>query len=196
MVLTNLEKHTTKNPINRFFLRNFLQTLVALAKPLKAKAVLDVGCGEGFTLARLRDEKIGKILEGVDVVKEALRVSKKLHPDISCKTGNIYRLKYKDNSFDIVICTEVLEHLQNPLHAFRELLRVSKKYILVSVPNEPWFTMQRILRGKNILHLGAHPEHVQWWTATAFEQFVKEEKVVIIAKRFPFPWTMILLRKR
>lgn len=195
--LTNLEKHTTKNPISRMFLDNFLKTVVDTIKPLSVKSVLDVGCGEGFTLATLKKEKFLQKLEGVDSVKESISMGKKLHPDIMMKLGDIYDLEYKDNSFDILLCTEVLEHLQNPHAALKELLRVSKRYVLVTVPNEPWFTISRILRGKNLLKLGAHPEHIQWWTSSAFHKFVSKQKgVKIRVRKFPFPWTMILLEKK
>lgn len=221
MKLTNLEKHTTKNPIGRMFLDNFLTTVVMTIKPLDIESVLDVGCGEGFTLNRLQQEKIGKKLEGVDAVKESLAVGKKLHPQLSLKEGDIYNLRYSANSFDIVLCTEVLEHLQDPGKGLQELLRVSKRYALVTVPNEPWFTFQRIARLKNALHLGAHPEHIQHWTSGGFEKFVlnsrhsglsrvsankdsgvagapqnDDNQVKILVKKLPFPWTMLLLEKK
>lgn len=199
---TNLEKHTTKNPIGRFFLNNFLSTVVDVVKPLNPQSILDVGCGEGFTLFRLEKEKIGEKLEGIDAVGEAIDIGKKLHPNLTLKTGDVYNLRYEDDSFDVVLCTEVLEHLEFPRKALKELIRVSQKYVLITVPNEPFFTWQRILRGKNILKLGAHPEHIQHWSAEGFEKFVKREKslpagrqVKITAKRHPFPWTMLLLRK-
>ena len=63
---TNFEKHTTKNPVGKLFLNNFLNTVVKTIKPLNIDSVLDVGCGEGFTLHRLIKEKIGKEFEGVE----------------------------------------------------------------------------------------------------------------------------------
>lgn len=192
---TNFEKHTTKNPVGRVFLNNFLKTVVTTTRPLQINSVLDVGCGEGFTLARLQKEKIGKEWEGIEPDETARELGKKLYPKVDIKSGDIYRLPYKSNSFDLVMATEVLEHLENPKKAYRELLRVSKKYVLISVPNEPWFTMQRMARFQNILHLGAHPEHIQHWSARAFTKFVKVRGVKLEARRFPIPWTMIVLHK-
>lgn len=45
------------------------------------------------------------------------------------------KLPFRDNSFDIVVCTDVLEHLDNPHEVFREVIRVAKKYIIISLPN-------------------------------------------------------------
>ncbi len=192
---TNFEKHTTKNPVGRVFLNNFLKYVVKTTKPLQIDSVLDVGCGEGFTLDRLQKEKIGKSYEGIDNLDEAIAYAHKVHPKLDIKKGDIYDLPYKTNSFDLVICTEVLEHLDNPKKAYRELIRVSKKYVLVSVPNEPFFTIQRMGRLQNIRHLGAHPEHIQHWTAREFTKFVKVKGVKLVERKFPIPWTMVLMRK-
>lgn len=193
---TNYEKHSTSNPVSRFVLDNFLRTVIKTIQPLKPLSILDVGCGEGFTLDRLQKENIGKTLEGIDYVDEAIQIGRKVHPKLVLKKGNVYDLQYKSNTFDIILCTEVLEHLDDPKKALKELLRVSKKYVLLTVPNEPWFTFMRIARGKNLLQFGAHPEHIQWWTADAFEKFVRREHVNIVSKKLPFPWTMILLEKK
>ncbi len=192
---TNYKKHKTKNPAGKLFLNHFLNVLVKTVKPLPLEKVLDVGCGEGFTLNRLQKERIGKSYEGIDNMDEAIELAHDLYPKIKVKKGDIYNLSYEANSFDLVLCTEVLEHLDNPRKALKELIRVSNRYVLLSVPNEPFFTLQRIGRFQNILRLGAHPEHVQHWTAPAFLKFVKIRGVKRISTKFPIPWTMVLLKK-
>lgn len=192
---TNFEKHTTKNPIGKIFLENFLKTVIATTKLLNINTVLDVGCGEGFTLARLKAAKIGKTHEGIEKDETSIELGKKLYPTLSIQEGDIYKLPYKNNSFDLVVCTEVLEHLENPKKAYKELLRVSRKYVLLSVPNEPWFTFQRMARFQNLRHLGAHPEHIQHWGSRSFLKFAKVKGVKIIEKKYPLPWTMVLVKK-
>ncbi len=192
---TNFEKHNTKNPVGKLFLNNFLNTVVKTIRPLNIDSVLDVGCGEGFTLARLQKEKIGKSYEGIERDGAAIELGNKLYPRLKITKGDIYKLPFKNNSFDLIVCTEVLEHLDNPRKAYKELIRVSKKYILLSVPNEPFFTIQRMARFQNILHLGAHPEHIQHWTVRGFSKFVKVRGVKLITRKFPIPWTMVVLKK-
>jgi len=194
MHTTNLEKHTTHNPISRFFLNNFKSLLLEQIKQLHPESILDVGAGEGFTLEAIRLQKIAKKIEGIEYTDEAIALGKKLHPQVTIKKGNIYELPYKPNSFDIVLCTEVMEHLENPEEALKELKRVSKKYLILSVPNEPLFTIQRIIRGKNIRKLGAHPEHIQHWSQGAFEKFVGSQLEIVDAKT-PLPWTMVTAKK-
>lgn len=191
---TNLEKHTTQNPISRFFLNNFTSLLLEQVKKLRSESILDVGAGEGFMLEMLRKHNIGKKLEGIEYMDEALQFAKELHPKVKIKKGNIYELPYKDNTFDLIICTEVLEHLEEPEKALTELKRVTKKYLILSVPNEPLFTIQRLCRGKSILKLGDHPEHIQHWTSGSFEKFVEKQMAIKDAKT-PLPWTMIIAKK-
>lgn len=194
MHTTNLEKHTTHNPISRFFLDNFKSLLLEQIKQLQPGSILDVGAGEGFTLEALRLQKIAKKIEGIEYTDEAIALGKKLHPQVTIKKGNIYELPYKTNSFDIVLCTEVMEHLEDPEKALKELKRVSNKYLILSVPNEPLFTIQRIIRGKNIMKLGAHPEHIQHWSTETFEKLVASQLEVVDTKT-PLPWTMITAKK-
>lgn len=193
---TNFVKHTSKNPIQRFLINNFYKNLVSLAKALEAKTILDAGCGEGFTMNRLSKNGIGMNIEGVEYSKDALTLGKKLFPNLTFKEGSVYNLPYKDNSFDLVVCTEVLEHLAEPSKVMKELLRTSRKYVLVSVPNEPFFMLGNLLRGKNLSRLGSDPDHINHWTIGSFQNFLKKNGVLIKILKFPFPWILALGEKR
>lgn len=168
--------------------------LVSEVKMLKPVSILDVGCGEGFTLERLRKAKIGKHLEGVDYLDLAIKLGKKEHPQLILKKGSIYDLKYKANSFDVVICSEVLEHVDDPEKGLEELVRVSKKYVVLSVPNEPFFMLGNLLRGKNVSRLGNDIEHINHWTFWQFRKFVGK-KLKIKKTLHPLPWTFIIAEK-
>ena len=193
----NYRKHTHKNPIQRLLLNNFFRNLVNLTQAKTVDSILDVGCGEGFTLNRLKENGIGKKLEGIEYLDTAIALGKKTYSDIKITKGTIYDLPYGDNSFDLVLCTEVLEHLEEPQEALKELVRVSKKYLVISVPNEPFFMLAQLIRGKNWSRLGNDIEHINHWTMLGFPKFVKKNaKVKILAKRFPFAWTMVLLEKK
>ena len=192
---SNYQKHMSRNPLQKLLIENFYKSLVSLAKSVSPVTVLDAGCGEGFSLVSLRRSKIGKIYEGVDYSHDAIRLGKKLYPKLNIKLGNVYELPYKDNAFDLVICTEVLEHLEKPHKALSEIKRVAKKHIILSVPNEPFFMLANLLRGKYLGTFGNHPEHVNHWTPGTFKRFLRKNGLKISCVRHPFPWTMILARK-
>ena len=99
---------------------------------VKGKNVLDIGCRTPY----LKDQVQMKGMEyrAVDI-----------DPSEGVEYGDIHKLPYKDNSFDYVICSEVLEHVENPIKAMQELKRVTKKRLIITVPNEPFFTLFRFL---------------------------------------------------
>lgn len=192
---TNYKKHANTNPIQKMLIGNFYNTFYKMVKPLRANSILDVGCGEGFTLKKLEEKKIGKMNEGIDYSSDAIKIGKKIYPELNLKKGDVYKLDYKDNSFDLSICTEVLEHLENPTKAVEEIRRVTSKYIVFSVPNEPFFIMANLLRGKYIKSFGNHPEHINHWTAKGFESFLKKQGLVVVKSRHPFAWSLVLAKK-
>lgn len=104
---TNFEKHTSKNPLQKLLVENFYRNLIELARPLKPTNIIDVGCGEGMTLNRLIKENVGKKHEGIEYSQLAISLSKSINPKLKIIHGSIYDLPYKDNSFDLVVCTEV-----------------------------------------------------------------------------------------
>jgi len=96
----------------------------------KYKTMLDVG-GVDFNIHQRLKERF-KIVScdvrgGKDVVK-----------------SDVQNLMFKNKSFDIVTCLEVLEHVPNPVKAISELKRVCKHRLIVTVPNDPWFTIARL----------------------------------------------------
>lgn len=190
----NYRKHTTTNPVQKLLINSFYNTLLSEAERLNPESILDVGCGEGFTLERLNQLKIGKKLTGVDFLKRAIEIGKKEHPSLDLRVGDIYEIPFEDNTYDLVICSEVLEHVEDPEKGLKELVRVSNRYCLLSVPNEPVFMASNFLRGKNWSRWGNDIEHIQHWTSREFQRFVAR-KLKIRTVRKPFPWTLIVGEK-
>jgi len=99
--------------------------------PDSVKTILDAGSGD-CRLSNLIQLKGCYKVVSTDIGLRGLRNAKS-------KTVNsmINSLPFRDNYFDLVICSEVLEHLPENIYyeSLSELLRVSKKYILITVPN-------------------------------------------------------------
>ncbi len=192
---SNLNKHMSKNPLQKFLIKNYYNYLLKIIKRENPKSILDVGCGEGFTLDTLRKNKIGKKIIGIDNSKESIRIGKILFPKVKIEHASIYDMPFPNNSFDLVICTEVLEHLKTPSLAIEEVKRVSRGNILISVPNEPFFMLGNFLRGKNMEKLGNDPEHINHWTIFSFASFLKTQGLKIMSVKLPFPWILIFCKK-
>lgn len=92
---------------------------------LKPTNVLEIGVGSSFVYKYI-DEKGVKI--------RSLDIDKELNPDLVC---SVLRLAIRENTFDAVSCCEVLEHLpySDFSLALREIRRVSKRYVLLSIPD-------------------------------------------------------------
>lgn len=101
--------------------------------PKKAK-VLDVGVNTGTIALPLL--KLGCRVKGIDLVPELVEQAKR--NGVFAEQGEAEDLsRYEDESFDVVICAEVLEHLYDPLLAVEEAFRVLKpggRY-LITVPH-------------------------------------------------------------
>ena len=199
----NIEKYESKNPLKRYFVKRLNNKIIALLHKVITDdniSILDVGCGEGFITELVRKEFKGiKRIVGVDCAREALEIAKARNPQIEFVEGSIYNLNFENNEFDIVICTEVLEHLENPQIAFKEIQRVGKKFLLITVPHEPWFRLGNLITLKNISRLGNPIDHVQHWTFYKFKKWIQKytDSKNILAEK-TFFWITILcdLEKR
>lgn len=92
---------------------------------LQPKNVLEIGVGNKTVANYLKEQ--GIILTTLDTNKE-------LQPDI---VGNVLNLPLNDNSFEVILCAEVLEHLpfEEFARALKELRRVAKRYVVLSLPH-------------------------------------------------------------
>jgi ubiquinone/menaquinone biosynthesis C-methylase UbiE len=97
--------------------------------------IVDIGCGEGYILSKINSsEKVG-----VDISDTALEQASKATQAKLVK-ANAESLPFSDSYFDAALCSEILEHTQNPDKVVQELSRVVKPggKIVISVPNEPF----------------------------------------------------------
>ncbi|MFB0534331.1 MAG: class I SAM-dependent methyltransferase [Anaerolineae bacterium] len=206
----NLQKHLNPNPLQRYLLRRFHRQIASLLKTTGAERILDAGCGEGFVIGYLLQGNDGLIITGIDCSPEAIEMACQTVPPVLSKAclepsrrvgggvlfdvGDLREMPYGDDSFDLVMCLEVLEHLPDPHRGLRELRRVTSAHCLVSVPHEPFFRATNFLRGKHVPAWGRDPEHLQHWTARQFRRLV-EQHFKIERFVYSFPWVIALGRK-
>jgi len=95
-------------------------------------SILDCGCGNGFFQTYL-SEVFGLECAGIDFSKEMIR----LNPNPRTYLASVTKIPFKDNSFDLVTCSELLHHLprNQQQSAVKEMKRVAKSYIFISEPN-------------------------------------------------------------
>jgi len=140
--------------------------------------ILDIGCGDGLFLKMLSDKKM--IVEGVDHSDQAL--SKARIKGLNVQKCDFAReaLPYNDNEFDYVTILDVLEHVYSPELLLAEAKRVTKKHIIISVPN---FSS---LPARLQVVLGRVPEnnmprkgHIYWFNYPVLKNLLKNNSLEI-----------------
>lgn len=168
----------------------FILENVERAKP---KKILDAGCGRGFYLQALVTYPFISHIFGFDLNDSYLRQAKKRIRDkrLRLTLADLYNLPYRENSFDMIICSEVLEHVKNDKKAMHVLMRLLKKngLLLVTVPNINfpflWDPLNFILMKKFKTHI---PKHI-WWLAGIWadhERLYTKEQIVSLVKNSGF----------
>ena len=107
--------------------------------PKETETLLDAGCSYGYA-TRYYAQKANNTV-GIDINEEHIKVAKEKFPDIEFKKSALENIPFDDNTFDTVICTDVLEHTNDKVKSISELLRVLKKdgVLILTVPHSGTF---------------------------------------------------------
>jgi ubiquinone/menaquinone biosynthesis C-methylase UbiE len=143
--------HHHPNLLVRFVEKRRVKVIFKMMMIHQESSVLEVGCGAGNVIEKA---SCGRLF-GVDLSSYILHKAKdRLNQRAHLVQADAQMLPYKNHSFMRVICSEVLEHVLDPLSALHEISRILKPHgvAIVSVPNEPL-----INQIKNVfIHLGVY----------------------------------------
>jgi SAM-dependent methyltransferase len=187
---SNLEKYEGRGGVERRLIERFRAALLREVGALAPARVLDAGCGEGIVAGWLSAALPGAEITAVDARPEAIAELRRRNPGLRAEVGDVYALPFRDGEFDLVLAIEVLEHLDRPRAALRELARVSASNLVLTVPHEPFFRAGNLARGRYVRRLGSTPGHVNTWTRRGFLDVVGGE---LDAPRWwsAFPWQAV-----
>jgi SAM-dependent methyltransferase len=187
-------KYTAKNPAIRFLTQRWVANLEEVFDRVAAdphgapKRALEVGCGEGVIadkLQRRADEVVA-----LDLPDAGLRTWWQRYPGPRYLHGDAHHLPFEDAQFDLVVAVEVLEHLHDPVQGLREMARVSRRHLVLSVPREPIFRGCNLVALRYVADLGNTPGHLNHWSKRGFAKFVATVADVREVTS-PFPWTTL-----
>lgn len=191
------DKYGSKNVIVRYLMKGFFNSLSRLVAATGAVEVHEVGCGEGNLSIRLA--KQGKTVGGSDISKQIITKARenaeKHHVDVNFKVAGISDLTPENDAAELIVCCEVLEHLEDSQRALRILAQLAKSYLIISVPREPLWSILNLARGKHITRLGNTPGHIQHWSKTSFLELLLSYYDIVQVLN-PIPWTMVLCRPK
>lgn len=142
--------------------------------------VLDIGGGDGYLAEMLTKEKNCQVTV-MDISEEALTMAVKRGLEV--RVGDVEeRLPFASQSFDLVVMSEVLEHIVAAEKALAEAIRVAKDGVLVSVPNTGYLKYRlQLLFGRFPKQWLFNPkEHLRFWTISDFKKMIRNLGLEIV----------------
>jgi len=197
MVDASVIAHMTRNEADMAFKKR-VQTIFDWINPQDDDLILDCACGRGFYLNMLRYVSKCRLI-GLEldwpVIQKAQRNVGHL-PDLLLTNANIYQLPYADDTFDGVILSEILEHVDRDVDGLKEVFRVLKPggVVAVTVPNANypfwWDPINRTL--ENVFHThiqhgllaGIWANHVRLYTAEQLRSTAEQLRSSVSAAGF------------
>lgn len=146
---------------------------------LKFKSLLDVGAAEGYQ-SHIASQLFKVKVECCDLSEEACRRAKEIF-NLRATPVDIHNLPFRDNEFDVIICSETLEHITDIKTAMNNLLRIAKKAVIVTVPHESKEAIENNIK-QELPHA-----HIHNFDVNFFDYLKKGYKYQIFVKRINIP---------
>ena len=142
---------------------------IILDKMSGKKRILEIGCGRGFYLKALKEISPKIEITGVDLNPKYLEIAKKYvdNKEVKIIKGNAIKLEFKENSFDGLIASEILEHIKDDKKVLKEIRRLLKPggEVIISVPNKEYPFLWDPLNWCLERFFRTHVPKKIWWLA-------------------------------
>lgn len=151
------------------------ENIIYLTKGLKFDSAIDIGAGDGNILSILAGEEFASKLTAVEISDSAIeQIKKKKIPGlVEIKQFDGYNLPFDDKTFEIAICSHVIEHVEFPRKLLREIKRISKMQVF-EIPIDFSFKVD-----KKFDHFNSYG-HINIYTPALFNFLLYTEGYMII----------------
>ena len=190
-----IDDYYAKSPLPvRLIERRRLEIIRELAGDVRGLELAEIGSGGGHVLRMFRDAR----LTAVDVSSVFLETARKnlAGYDVRFIKGEVDKLDLPDASFDRIICTEVLEHTQEPEAILAAIARLLRPYgvAVITVPNDPLILrLKGIVRRTPVgyalrhrINWGGDEFHIHQWTPAEFERLLSRHFRITERRSAPF----------
>ncbi|WP_316367457.1 class I SAM-dependent methyltransferase [Candidatus Thiodiazotropha sp. CDECU1] len=190
------QKYESGNPLTRILVNNFCEAVGELAAQVAPQTIFEVGCGEGH-VTKVLLERTKANIDAVDISETILDMARENvnSSRVSFECENIYAIEGEKRRADLVVCCEVLEHLDDPQRGLEILADAAAPHAILSVPREPLWRVLNMARGAYWNDWGNTPGHLQHWSKSGFVNFVSQE-FEVMQVRSVLPWTILIARSR
>jgi len=197
-IIRDKKKYESHNPLKRRLLKRFAIQIAGKIQKFDPEHILDLGCGsaKGWEMIQQHMAAWRGDYTGADITLaniEAAKARGLARSNFVIMAEN--DLPFSPRQFDLIMALEVLEHLEKPAAMLTSLSALAPKYIMLSVPNEPWFSLGTLLSGRYLKRFGRDPEHLQYWNVRSFAAFA-EQYLEDIRINTCFPFTIICGKPR
>lgn len=186
---------------------NYLTThIIAMCRQIAAHRVLDLGCGNGALCGALSEA--GFDVTGCDPSEEGIEFARRTYPQCQFSLLSVYDdpATLGEAHFDVVVSTEVIEHLFLPraLPRFAATILPKDGFLILSTPYHGYIkNFALALSGKFDNHFTALWDggHIKFWSRATLTKLLEEEGFLVTgfigAGRIPYLWkSMILIAQK
>ena len=146
-------EETLKSPFHRVRIESAIQLAQRAALDAPSASILDLGCGEGHLPRRIGEVIPNAKLVGLDYSRTAIANARKVVPQAQLVVADANEPPFADRSFDVVLCTNLWEHVEAPITLAREMRRLltPNGQLVLSTPARYRFqNLRRILVGRPV----------------------------------------------
>ena len=183
--------YNSSNLLVRYVHVKRLDTIAQMIPPQGNLKILDAGCGEGHLIDKLHRKNSEASYYGIDIAEPAMRRFKERCPYAELRTMDLITIGFEDEFFDIIICSEVLEHIHEYETVTAEMGRTLKKggNLIITFPNERLWTFSRFLLRRNpVKEIG----HINSFNPGKMKAAVKMKPVAQVNLPFGLPFWLSL----
>lgn len=178
----NIVYFSSKPSLLRWIHEKRFRSIKSLMGNSEDKIILDAGSGEGYFLSQIN----AKEKYGIEISTKRIERAKSISSNQNFIRGDVKKLPFQPGKFDIIICSEVLEHVDNykdAIQEFKRCLRPSGKLIL-SFPNEKMVRLARALIFRFPIH---EPDHINNITLSDVKHYIAKKFIEKNVPKIPYP---------
>ncbi|MBI2031372.1 MAG: class I SAM-dependent methyltransferase [Candidatus Levybacteria bacterium] len=189
------QKGVKKNILQRTWHKGKLKTILSFIEDYP-QSILDVGCASGWFLNEVSRKFPKAECTGIDPYEDAIKYGKKKYEKLNLIVADGHDIPLPSSTFDLVICSEVLEHVANPEKVVGEIKRVMAPNGIALIEMDSgnilfrmiWYWWTHMRKG-----VWQHA-HLHSFNAKKLEKIIKKGGLIIVEKKV-FNFTMAVTYK-